>query len=158
MPALSVNRQAGKLPNKTRGSVSAGEVFSVYNRAGQLGRKAYAALGKNGRLYSVNIESKELASTANSKSTVAIVGKFKYTAKLSPSGVLRTCRRSEVREGEIFQVGDEPKTLYLHMGFRSSDNKLMSVNLVSGDVASTANGGSTVHVVGSGEIVVERSN
>lgn len=148
---VKITRDGGKLPAKTRGEVKPGEVFQVLDKQGRAQRGRYAHLGTNGKKYSVNLGNGNMASTKNAKSRVTIVGKFDYDVKRYPQAQVRNTTRDAVRDNEVFVVGDDPAAMYLHVD-RKRDGSWFSVNLVSGDVASTPNGRSNVRVVGTGAL------
>ena len=148
MPAVTVSRKNNTTPKVRRNQVTTGQVFAKIIK-GDVSRKLYAALGSNGKHYSVNLQTGELASTTKETSQVAVVGTFKakITRELDRSQY-RQRLRNEVRNGELFMVkGDSSNKIYGHLG-RLRDGKHMSFNMGSKDVASTQNGRSTVYVIG----------
>jgi hypothetical protein len=132
-----------------RSAVTPGQVFAIRGRGGKLG-KNYAHVGTNGRMYSVNLEAGELSSSSNNDKNVVITGKYQYKINRKPvPNVVRECRRSEVRSGEVFHVNGHD-TLYAHMG--TIDHALegfLSVPLArTENHAITRNGNSRVNVIG----------
>lgn len=150
MPQIRIERGAAQ-PTLPRSQVAFGQVFSVVNN-GRTAGKQYAHLGSNGKMYSVNLATKELASSKNGRSTVKLIGKF--VVKTTVGGEKRKTTRGEVLDGELFTKVTEPGALYLHMG-RKASGDYISLNLVTQDIASTDNGRGDVVVVGSGALVAE---
>lgn len=106
-------------PKVSREDVKPGQVFSLRRKDGKMGMN-YAHIGMNGRLYSINVRTGELASSRNSGKEVVLTGTFKYTlSKVAAPGVVRECRRSEVKSGEYFTPmidGEASGKVYLHLG------------------------------------------
>src|SRR5258708_26917613 len=113
MPGIQIVRGDGATV-MPRGDVAQGMVFAVKNRDGGLGKVKYAAIGANGRLYSINLTNGELASSANRDSTTTILGKWKFDVTKCRRAQ-RDCTRREVRPGEVFVVKGGEKE-YAHMG------------------------------------------
>jgi hypothetical protein len=170
MPQVNITRGASA-PRKTRGQISAGVVFQTFLRNGVLGRKQYAAIGENGRSYSVNIATKELAGTAKKDRQVQIVGKWEMKSTLNvalragpnvitlPGGVkanvVRRCARSAVKGNELFVATDTtPTSVYAHVGVRK-DGKLLSLNTSNGNHAITNKLSREVAVVGTYQMDVQ---
>lgn len=141
MPEITLNRGSATLPTVARDAIVAGQIFRTQN-----GRKLYAHLGSNGKMFSLNLNSKELASSRSKNKKVVLVGKFTYETSRAPGKGAATTRGA-VKDGELFTVGAEPGALYAHIG-RKGTGEMLSVNLVSGDIASTTNTRSAVNVVG----------
>lgn len=115
-------------PSVTRGDVAPGQIFSYVDNAGKVSDKRYGAVGRNGRLLSLNMASGELASSPNADRAVKILGAYKLKVKFTGSEVVVdpadlvvpetagvTKLRSQVADGEVFRVkgGD---TMYVHLG------------------------------------------
>lgn len=153
MGMVSITR--GKTaPTLHRGDVKQGQVFAVVGREGKYGTD-YASIGANGRFYSVNLKTGEVASTSNSDSTVGLTGKWEFEINEAPApSVTRECRRSEVRAGEVFKVKGQSEQLYFHLGTISrAMNGFLSVPLArTENHAVTRNGNSRVQVVATGRI------
>lgn len=142
MPKINLTRGASAVTVR-RDKVAPGQIFAMVGRDGKLGRN-YAHIGMNGRMYSVRLDTGELSSSDNDGRNVTVVGSFKYTlSKKAQPGVVRECRRSEVRSGEYFQsnAGDR---IYMHLGAVSHDHTgFLSVPLDNTEnhaVAKNANG------------------
>ncbi len=155
MPTVNILGGA-KATTVVRSAILPGQVFAMRDRGGKLG-KNYAHIGTNGRMYSVNLETGELSSSSNNDRTVVLTGKYQYKVNRKPTpNVVRECRRSEVRSGEVFHVRGQD-TLYAHMG--TIDRALagfLSVPLArTQNHAVTRNGNSRVNVVGTFTIDVE---
>lgn len=136
-----------------RDTVKPGQIFQLRKKDGTLGRKLYGALGRNGRLYSLNMESGELAGTGNAAKPVSVVGKFAINTTHCQN---RVTSRDKVASGEIFTVkgGD---TSYLALG-RLKDGRWASVNMknpLNDDYAATSKGSSEVTVIGSAKFLGE---
>lgn len=153
MPKINITRGAGAKKMR-REEVPNGAVFAVANREGRLGVN-YAAIGMNGRMYSVNLKTGELASSSNDDKNVTLTGKWSFGLKLSPR-VTRVCVRSEVRPGELFKVHGKEK-VYAHMGRITRDHTgWLSIPISNTDNhAFTTNGKSHVDVVGTFELNAE---
>ena len=134
----------------TRGQVKPGQVFSIVGRDGKKMAQRYAAIGHNGKAYSINLATGGLASTDNDNSRVAIVGTFTYDVKMNPNGVPVTKLRSQLADGDVFVVrGSKSGRLYAHMGaLANPGNRWLSVNLGTRDHAIATNGGKRVNVTG----------
>jgi hypothetical protein len=155
MPTVNILGGA-KATTVTRSTVKPGQVFAMRTRNGKLG-KNYAHIGTNGRMYSVNLETGELTSSGNNDHNVVITGKYQYKVNRKPSpNVVRECRRSEVRSGEVFHVNGK-ETLYAHMGTISRALAgFLSVPLVRTQNHSvTRNCNSRVNVIGTFTLDVE---
>lgn len=144
-------------PKMTRGDVQPGQVFAIRDRrTGKLGTN-YASIGSNGRAYSVNLKTGEVASADNMDKPVEITGKWEFHINDKPTpSVARECRRSEVKQGEVFHVNGK-KELYAHFGsITRALNGFLSVPLSrTENHAVTRNGNSRVKVVASYKMQVE---
>jgi hypothetical protein len=148
MPIVNI-RSGADATTMIRSAVIPGQVFALRGRGGKLG-KNYAHVGTNGRMYSVNLETGELSSSSNNDKNVVITGKYQYKVNRKPSpNVVRECRRSEVRSGEVFHVKDHD-TLYANMGtIDHAVSGFLSVPLArTENHAITRNGNSRVNVIG----------
>jgi len=145
MPTINVSRTQNTLPRTSRGRLTPGQLFAKVID-GKVSTQNYAALGKNGKFYSINLANGELASATNPDAAVAVTGKFTWALTRVPSGAVRTCRRDAIKNGELFIVRGG-NNLYGHLG-RLSDGSYKGVNIASGDTTITANGASMVDVVG----------
>lgn len=137
-------------PTMPRGDVSQGLVFAYKKRDGRFG-KQYAAVGNNGRSYSVTLANGTLASTSNRDSMATIQGKWKFDVNreyVRGTRVGATMRRSEVKPGEVFVVTGKTEE-YAHLGNIDKDhNGWLSVPLArQHNHAVAKNGESTVTVV-----------
>jgi len=145
MPTVNVSRTQNNLPRTTRGRLTPGQLFAKVIE-GKVSTKGYAALGKNGKFYSINLANGELASATKPDAAVAVIGKFTWELSRVPAGAVRTCRRDQVKNGELFIVRGG-NNLYGHLG-RLANGSYKGVNIASGDTTITANGASMVDVVG----------
>lgn len=146
MPQVNVSRANNQLPTLTREDVKPGQIFAVIGKKSK--SKMYANIGKNGRLYSINLQNGELASTAKGDSKVNIVGKFTYGMKLNYDAS-RVTIRAEVRPGEVFRIrgGEE---LYAHQGRCTLDKDGYLSTHLNGKMnhAVSQRGDSAVEIVG----------
>lgn len=148
MPTITITR-GPTAPKLTRGELKSGMVFS-YLIDGKPGKKQYAAIGTNGRQYSVNLASGEVASSNKPEREVVLTGVWEFVINRKPAPtVLRECRRSEVRSNEVFHVVGKP-TLYAHVGriTRAMDGFLSVPLAKTENHAVTRNGNSRVQVIG----------
>lgn len=158
MPGIVTITRGDAAPVLTRAGVAPGMVFSVKRQDGRLGRK-YASIGKNGRMYSVNIDTGELASSGNGTSNVTLAGKWKFDLdrnfRYGANRIGQRMLRSEVKQGEVFTV-DGGAREYAHLGRISRDkNGWLSVPLDNTDNhAVTKNGDSHVTVVATFKLAV----
>ncbi len=152
VPANTINISRGtNAVMVARNAVQPGQVFARKKANGRMGH-SYAHIGSNGRMYSVNTGTGELSSSENYSDTnmVMLVGAYEYNINRQPlPAVVRSCRRSEVREGEVFHVVGKD-TLYAHLGTVEHDLEgFLSVPLArTQNHAVTRNGNSHVQVVG----------
>lgn len=150
MPGINLTITRGHAaPTMRRDAVKQGLVFAVKQRGDRLGQN-YASVGANGRMYSVNVNSKELASSGNPSKSITITGSWTFKVdRTHRRGVTgRKCRRSEVRAGEIFMVEGGRKE-YIHLGRITKDKTgFLSIPLANQENhAVTRNGDSNVEVV-----------
>lgn len=118
MTLITRGEKAVKL---TRADVQPGQLFA-YLMKGKPG-KNYASVGSNGRMYSINVATGELASAGNRDREVVLTGTWQFSVNKKPSpSVVRECRRSEVRSGEVFHIRGKD-TLYAHIGGISRDHQ-----------------------------------
>jgi hypothetical protein len=173
MPNLNITR-GPTAPRLTRGHVTAGQVFRTFKRDGSLGRKEYAAIGENGRSYSVNLASRELAGTAKKDRQVQVIGKWQMketlsralrdgtdVVKLADGSRLKAVRRTtrgDVKGNELFVAADmsAASTVYAHVGTRK-DGKVLSLNTKNGNHAITSKLSRPVVVVGTYQMDVTLS-
>lgn len=159
MPGIIRITRGAAAPKMTRGDVKQGLVFTVKRPDGRTGKK-YAAIGANGRMYSVNLDTSELASSGNRNSEVTLIGKWAFdvdrTYKHGTNRVGQQMKRSAVRQGEVFSVKGGAKE-YAHVGsITRARNGWLSVPLRNPENhAVSENGDSTVTVVGTFAIKVE---
>lgn len=157
---MKTNVRVSKASNTgsvTRGDISAGEVF-VSALKGKRGTKRYASIGKNGKYFSVNVDTGELSSRESGRGKVFRVGSFKYDISLEPKGG-KTTTRGKVKTSQVFRVrtangkwGDE---LYAHVG-DYNDGGMLSIHLNGKrNHAVSHNTGSSVMLVGSFTINAE---
>lgn len=130
-----------------RDAVAQGQVFGVPNRAGRCGTQ-YAAIGANGRHYSVNLSNGVLASSGNPTKNCKLLGKWKFNVTKARH-LERNTTRSQVRPGEVFVVANGTKE-YANMGRITKDhNGWLSIPLANQqNHAYTENGDSKVRVIG----------
>lgn len=153
MGKISVTRNgaAGGPVALTRGDVKPGALFKMIGRNGRDLKRTYAAIANNGRCYSVIVDADKagaLASTANARKKVRVVGSFSYTLKRFNETDFQEKARSAVKEGELFIVnGEGNKTMYGNLG-RLNDGRWASLNMTNSNYAVTDNGASRVTVVG----------
>lgn len=158
MPKINITRGADAVKMQ-RSAVKAGQVFASKGRDGRLGTD-YANIGHNGRYYSVNTKTGELSSNARGDREVTLTGRWEFKINRKPApGVVRECRRSEVKSGEVFHVRGKD-TLYAHMGAITRDmNGFLSVPLArTENHAVTRNGNSRVNVIGTFVMDVHPTN
>jgi hypothetical protein len=164
MPTLNITR-GPSAPRVTRGQTTAGQVFRTFRRDGTLGRKEYAAIGENGRSYSVNLATRELAGTAKKDRQVQIIGKWQLKTNMSPAlraganvvelvdgrkfNIVRRTTRGDVKGNEVFVALDmtKPTNFYAHVGVRK-DGKVLSLNPQNGNHAITNKLSRPVAVIG----------
>lgn len=152
MPVINIQKGVNAT-TLVRRDVKPGMTFAIRNtRTGKLG-KNFGHVGVNsttGRMYSINLETGELASSTRGDSNVVLTGAFKYVVNNKPTpSVERECRRSEVGSGELFHVEDKD-TLYAHLGSIQLDaTGWLSVPMArSENHAVTKKANSRVRVVG----------
>lgn len=126
------------LPGIARSDVKPGDVFRVYTNtsgAGSLGSALYGAVGKNGKLYSMNMSSGEVASTANPETRVKVVGSYKLIQTLDAVRNHRNTVRAGMTTDDLFKVKGGKK-LYANLG-RLNDGRFIAINVQSRDHAVT---------------------
>ncbi len=136
-------------PTMPRGDVRQGMAFQIKG-----GSKKYAAIGVNGRAYSLNLDTGELASSSNRTALATIIGKWAFSLdRTYRAGVGRQCRRDAVQVGEVFQVKNG-RDEYVHLGRTSrAQNGWLSIPLArQHNHAVTVRGDSTVTVVGNATV------
>lgn len=129
-------------PSVSRGRVAPGAAFKVKD-----GQNTYVAVGRNGKLLSLNTSTNSLASTKKASSTVNIVGKAEI--KQAPSWRERTAKRSQVKPGELFRTANGTK-VYGALG-KIGGGKFVSMDMAKGfsdDYAVSDNGDKNVVIVG----------
>jgi len=157
MPKLETRIERGKMTARKRSEVGAGLLFRLVKTDGSMGDKTYASIGRNGKFYSINVDTGALASTTNEDKNVAVVGKYKWDVRVATDPAQRvTKRRGDVTHGEVFVVGrdaaDPSGTItYLAIG-KNNEGKFLAVNLASGDYATTLNASKNVVVIGQGSL------
>lgn len=159
MPNIMNITRGATAPTLTRSSVPFGMVFANRKRNGSLGTK-YAALGHNGRIYSFNVDSGELASSpTDAGREVVACGRWEFTPvnrtfALNQNRIGMQVRRSEVQPGEVFTVNGKASEYY-HVGRIDHDkNGWLSVRLGATDHAVTRNGDTNVTIVGTAQVQV----
>lgn len=153
MPKVNVTRTKTATKTIARRDVKTGQVFQLVRKDGSFGDKLYAALGHNGKWFSVNLGNGELSSTDNGASKVAVVGKISISTKLFHTDERRETTRAGVKTHELFRSKTGSKT-YAHMG-TLSDGRFASVNMedpYNDNYAVSDNGRNPVVVVGTYEI------
>ena len=148
MPKLVITRG----PSQTvvsRENVPTFGVFAIKNRDGRLGQE-YAHIGCNGRAYSVNLETRDLASSENYDKNCVLTGKWEFNTNLVPEHRQTRMTRSQVRPGDVFVV-DGKTTRYAAIGSVNKDRDgWLSVPMDRPhNHAIAENGDSRVTVVGS---------
>jgi hypothetical protein len=149
MPNIVTIVRGADAPTMPRGDVRQGMVFQVKG-----GEKRYAAIGVNGRAYSLNLNTGEMASSNNHNSTAIIIGKWAFDLdRTYRPGVGRQCQRSEVTTGEVFTVkGGQDE--YVHLGRTSkAQDGWLSIPLArQHNHAVTRRGDSMVTVVANAKV------
>lgn len=133
----------------TRADVAVGQVFEVHNRSGARGTKTYAAIGKNGKNFSINLANGMLASTKNGNRPVKPVGSFEYVVNVDPDST-DVRKRSQVKEGEVFKVKGGTK-IYGHAGMATNGERtprFIGVTFDTMDNSTTVDGNKNVVVLG----------
>lgn len=153
---VTIRRAASKAhpAGFTRADVKVGQVFRVRNRSGARGTETYAAIGRNGKHFSVNLRTGALASTKRGDRPVTLVGTFKYNTMISPTATRETTR-GQVREGEVFRVKGGTR-LYGHIGMATEGERTpraIGVTFDTLDNSTTADMNKKVIVCGKWEIV-----
>src|SRR5712691_13420935 len=83
MPGIVNIQKGANATTVQRSAVDPGQVFAMRERSGKLG-KNYAHIGTNGKMYSVNLGTGELASSGNETREVALTGSFIYKVNRKP--------------------------------------------------------------------------
>ena len=149
MPNIVTIVRGATAPTMPRGEVHQGMVFQIKG-----GTKAYAAIGVNGRAYSLNLATGELASSNTRTSTAVILGKWAFDLdRTYRPGVGRCCQRSEVKVGEIFVPKGKTEE-YVHLGRTSkAQDGWLSIPLArQHNHAVSRNGHTMVTVVGNATV------
>lgn len=110
-----------------RDAVKTGQAFRLKNKDGSLGEKVYGHVGRNGKNYSINLESGEVSSSANDAKQVVVVGKFSLTQHRFASGQEIKTTREGVQDNQVFRAKGG-STLYANMG-KLKDGRFASINL-----------------------------
>lgn len=133
-----------------RSSVTWGQVFRRYNADGTLGDKTYAAVGKNGRFYSINLSSADVAAADDGEARVKVVGSWDLTVKVGAKSANTNTRRDRVNDESIYKVKGGAK-MYANLG-KLRDGRFISLNVQSQDYALGGKGAKNVTVTGSYEL------
>jgi hypothetical protein len=148
---------ATKTTSVARDAVKAGTVFVNLTKDGKRMTERYAALGHNGKFFSINLANGALASSSNGRKKVAEVGAFNFRVTLLPEAQQVRKARKDVTDSEAFKVVgrdlDERKT-YINLG-KLADGRFTSLDLnkpFGEDYATTDEGNKQVVVVGTYEI------
>lgn len=129
MADVRIERSKTGMARIRRDAVKPSQVFQkvVDAKTGKLGNKLYGAIGRNGKLFSLDLESGELASTSKGASLVVVVGKFVIQTKDYALADQRRTTREQVATNEVFKVkGGSEK--YANMG-TLTDGRDASLNL-----------------------------
>jgi hypothetical protein len=153
---ITVTRAASQahVPGTTRADVAVGTVFQVRNRSGAQGTKTYAAIGSNGKNFSIDLANGQLASTKKADRQVKTVGSFHYELTVNPTSQ-DVRKRSQVKEGEVFHVKGGTK-LYGHAGMATNGEprpRYIGVTFDTMDNSTTTDGNKNVVVLGKFKIV-----
>lgn len=152
-----ITRANNGLPRVARSAVEQGQVFSLLTADGSAGKKRFAHLGSNGSHYSLNIDNGAVAVTKNLTRQVALIGSYKFGIDYLPVAQRVQSKRGDMRQFDVFTVKGGTN-VYMHIGQRDEDGYFMSINLASGDVASSPKDNSTVTVVGRAKLNVTVAN
>lgn len=145
MPNIINIVRGATAPVMPRRDVPVHAVFAVKQRDGRLG-KNYAAIGHNGRNYSVSMQTGEVASTSNDDRRVQLTGSWAFAVTRRPTYRQVERLRSEVKMGEVFKVRGGTDE-YVHLGrIRKDRNGWLSVPLARQQNHAIAENGGT-HVV-----------
>lgn len=156
MPTLVTITRGAAAPKMRRGDVPTKAVFLSAD-----GKKKCAALGMNGRAYSVNLDTHELASSANDDAQVTLVGTWDFDVNrqyVRDSRIGQEMNRSDVAPGEMFQLvrGHEE---YLHIGrVNKSRNGWLSIPFARQQnhaIADAGHGDGTTRVVVTGTFQIK---
>lgn len=133
----------------SRRDVKPGQVFRKQLRDGAIGDNVYAALPHNGKNFSINLNTGNIASSVKHDAPCKIVGSYELNISLTPNQLKETTR-SEVKTNEVFRVkgGD---TLYLNLGMIDNHKRYISLPVhakFDNNYAVTENGNSAVVLVG----------
>lgn len=146
-----------------RDSVPYGKLFQVVNSKGKRGKKLYANIGHNGRAFSLHLTDggANLASTSKKDRRVEIVGDFSIDMNMKVNGTARSCRRDQVKDGEVFYVrrndGTRGNETYVALGIgdKEGGRKYKSFNPRTRDIATIdadAARRTTVEIIGSATV------
>jgi hypothetical protein len=152
MAKVRIERSTTAMAKIARNRVRPGQVFSIVKRDGTLGTKKFAAVGSNGKLYSLNLATGELASTKKPSRLVSVVGRF--VVRAAPSYTAKATTRGLVKSGQMFTVKGG-STRYLHLG-KTADG-FVAINMASpldDDYTVGRDAAKHVAVVGEAEFVV----
>lgn len=136
-----------------RDAVSAGQVFRLVKQDGTLGDKTYGAISRNGKHYSINLVSGELASTRSGDKRVKVVGSFKINQQMLLNGQRRQTTRGQVKDNEMFVVKGG-RNVYANLG-TTAERKFISLNLGNENHAVTTKAAKRVVVIGTYTIQVD---
>lgn len=114
-----------------RSTVTWGQVFRRYNADGTLGDKKYAAVGKNGRFYSINIGNAEVAAADDGDARVKVIGSWKLNMDVGSKAAAIPTTRRHVNTESLFTVKGG-KRIYANLG-RLRDGKYIALNPASQD-------------------------
>lgn len=142
-------------PSLTRKDAKPGDIFVVRGKTVK-----YAAVGQNGKLYSINLTTGEVASTANPNSHIDIVGHYTVGLTLWPAAKHFATTRNQIAPNQLFISGKyspppyTDKALYMSLGTLDNGQGI-SLNVGSRDHAlCSINSNGPVIVVGTGKFVV----
>lgn len=116
-----------------RQDVTFGQVFRRYNNDGTLGDKKYGAIGKNGRFYSINLVTGEVAAADDGSMRVKVVGSYVTNIKRWAASKTVAGTRARLHDEAVFRVKGGKK-LYANLG-RLNDGRYIGINTQSADYA-----------------------
>lgn len=135
-----------------RDMVKYGQTFKIVKKDGTLGDNTYGVISQNGKFYSINLDTGELASTRNGAKPVKVTGKYTIKISMLQNGDRRPSTRGRLRDNELFVVKGG-KSVYANLGV-TAERKHIALNLGNENHAVTTNSGKNVVVVGTYTIEV----
>lgn len=153
MPQVTGMVRQGAAPGLRRSAVKAGQAFRLVKRDGSMGEQTYGAISSNGKFYSINFATGELASSRNGDKTVKVVGSFRIATNMFLNGQRRPTTRGRVKDNELFVVKGK-NTVYANLGM-TAERKHIALNLGNENHAVTTNSAKNVVVLGTYTIQVD---